>query len=164
MNLRLVRINAAVAIGALAALDVVSGAVTAASTSTYRLISVHAAYSIVDAGAGADDGQTFGLAHGDYSAAEIEECLEATTAIDAGDKIANERANRLVRVLGTFAGTALAGGGVQFNDSQPVKVRLNWLMTIGDTLTLWVRNASGAVYTTGASITIAGDLWVKDSA
>ncbi len=159
-SLRRVRISANSAIGALAALDVITNAVIAGAGDTYRLISVDCSYALIDSTV-ADDGQSFGLAHSDYTAAEIEECLEATTAIDLGDKVAQEKANRLVRMIGTFAPGSDAGE--QFNDGKRVKVRLNWKMSIGDTITLWIRNSSSTIYTTGALISMNGDLWLKDS-
>jgi len=140
----------------------VTNAVTGSAADTYRLISVKASYSWSDK-ATIDDAATFGLAHSDYDAAEIEECLEASTSIDLGDKIAQERANRLVRTIGTITGDSnVANQGNNFAGGRLVKTRLNWLMSIGDTLTLWIRNSSGNVYTTGSAITMAGDFWIKD--
>ncbi len=164
-NLRRVRMSASGIIGALAALDVVKAAVTAVAADTYRIVSVDCAYSITDLGALADDGFAFGLAHSGYTAAQIEECLESQTSIDLGDKIAQERANRLVREVGMISGSqgAVVGGGLPFNNGRRVKTRLNWKISIGDTLDIWVRNSSGVIYTTGASITMNGDLWLKDA-
>ncbi len=164
-NLRKVRIAASTAIGALAASAVISGAMTAASANKYRVTSVKASYSISDLGAGIDDVQQFGIAHSDYTAAEIEECIEATGSVDIGDKIAQERANRLVREIGTMesGSSPPTGGALSFNDGRPVKTKLNWVIGIGDTLVLYVRNGSGTVYTTGSNIVAKGEMWVSDS-
>ncbi len=164
MNLRKVRINSSLTIGALASADVVSGVVTNAAADKLRFISLLASYGISDVGAVVDDSFAFGVAHSDYTAAEIEECLEAGGSINLGDKIAAEQANRLVREIGTInpSGSSTAAAGIAFNDGKPVKTRLNWLMAAGDQLQLWVRNNSGNVYTTGAALSISGDLWVKD--
>ena len=163
-NLRRVRVATSITVGALAAKDVVSSNVIGVSVSSYRLISVDFNYGLSDLGATSDDGQEFGLAHSDYSSAEIEEALEASAGIDAGDKIANERANRLVRSVGIMVGAPGTGAGLNFNDGNPKKTRLNWFMAPGDTLALWIRNSSGTVYTTGATIDIIGSMWIKDSA
>ncbi len=164
-NLRKVRMAANVTIGALATLAVVKGGITAAASGTYRLMSIKCAYSISNLGAVVDDGFQFGVAHSDYSAAEIEECLEATASIDLGDKVAQEQANRLVRTIGTISpgGGVAAASGIPFADGRTVKTKLNWKMSIGDTLVGWVRNGSAVVYTTGATLTVQGDLWLKDS-
>ncbi len=164
-RLRRIRIATQSAAGALATLDVVTNAVTTAASETYRLISVICSYSWSDIGAIIDDGCEFGFAHSDYTAAQVEECLESFLSIDRGDKRAQEFSNRLVRSVGTIsqAGALAAAAGASFNDGKPVKTRLNWLMTTGDTLNLWIRNASGVVWTTGSSVTISGDMWIKDN-
>ncbi len=128
-----------------------------------RFMSIKANWSIADIGASIDDTFQFGVAHSDYSAAEIEECLESQAAIDPGNKTELERSNRLVRTIGVITGDGVITAGIRFNQGRPVKTKLNWLMTIGDTLSVWVRNGSGTVYTTGAKISTIGDLWVKDS-
>ncbi len=161
-NLRQVKVTNTSALGALNGGDVVSNAIIDASANRYRAISFNCSYSWATK-AIIDDGATFGFAHSDYTDAEIEECLEASGAIDQGDKVAQEQANRLVRTVGTFAGVMnTANAGAPFNDGRPVKTRLNWLMGIGDTVKLWIRNSTGTIYTTGSVITINGDLWVKD--
>ncbi len=147
-------------LGAVAALDVTSFGLTATTLNPIRLISLNASFSLADV-TDIDDGHTFGLAHGDYTNAEIEECLEAATSIDPGDKIANERANRLVRFIGTFKKDA-GGLSGSYNDGKRTKIRLNWPMPIGKLIVMWVRNASGTVWTTGSTLTVDGDLWVKD--
>ncbi len=163
-RLRKVRITPAVAIGALASLAVVKSTGTSAAANTLRFISIDMSWSITDLAANVDDAFQFGVAHSDYTAAEIEECLEATLSMDVGDKISQERANRLVREIGTISptGGTILGSGIAFNDGKPVKTRLNWLMAIGDTLDVWVRNGSGTVYTTGTILSGTGTLWVKD--
>ncbi len=161
-NLRKVRLATSVAIGALASSDVISTNISAASTNPYRLMSVDLTYSLTDLGATSDDGQQFGLAHSDYSAAEVEECLEAQASIDIGNKVEQERANRLVRNIGQITGNAGTLAGMSFNDGVSFPVKLNWHMAIGDQLNLWVRNGSSTVYTTGALIVMVGNLWVKD--
>ncbi len=164
-NYRLRRVTLATqsAAGALDSGAVVTNAVTAAATETYRLISVNASYSWAEIAAQIDDACTFGFAHSDYTATEVDECLEATGSIDKGDKIAQEQANRLVRYVGTIGGdTGAVTSNLPFNNGRRLKTRLNWLMSTGDTLNLWIRNASGVIWTTGSRVTIAGDLWIKD--
>ncbi len=163
-NLRRVRVADELAIGALATLDVVSANMTAAATDPLRVISLTATFAITDLGATADDGQEIGIAHSDYQANEIEECLEASGSIDKGNKLAQEQANRLVRSLGFATESPGTGAGMSINEGQPLKVKLNWLLSTGDSLVMWVRNGSGNVYTTGATLAVIGNLWVKDSA
>jgi len=163
-TLRKVSMTPAFAVGALATLDVISAAGTSATTNTLCVMSIDVAWAISDLGASIDDAFQFGVAHSDYSAAEIEECLEATSSMDLGNKVEQERANRLVRSIGiiTQVGAASVTGGLNFNDGRPKKTKLNWLLSIGDTLDVWVRNGSGSVYTTGSILSGIGHLWVKD--
>jgi len=159
-TLRKVNINTKVTIGALAADDVVGGIMIPAATESYLLTSVNASYAWLDSDVDVDDGLTFGLAHGDYTDAEIEECLEASGAIDLGDKLAQEKSNRLVREIGSIGGSV--GGGAVYNDGRPRKTKLNWRMTTGKTVTAWVRNNSGSVWTTSGKLGIAGKAWIRD--
>ncbi len=163
-NLRKVRVNSTFVCGALAAKDVVAGAITAAVADKLRIISAELTYQWVETQAVIDGGLEFGLSHSDYSAAEVEECLEAAGSIDLGDKIAQERANRLVRSLGTinqFTDSTVGADHGTFPNT-PIKTRLNWLMSEGDTLNAWVRNGSEVVWSTGSSFVTLGKLWVKD--
>ncbi len=140
--------------------------ITATATDPYRLLSVKLSYTWEDIAASVDDGLEFGLAHSDYTAAEIEECLESQNSIDLGDKVAQEQANRLVRTVGRISGQTVStpdAGGVQFNQGRPLKTKLNWKMSTGDTLALWIRNGSGTVWTIGGSVQAIGDFWVVDS-
>ncbi len=159
-NLRRVRIAATVPIAALAALDVVAGNIIPVSTNVYRLVSLKCSFNIADLGATIDDGQEIGIAHGDYSAAEIEECLEAQAAIDIADLVTQELADRKIRSLGYVAGLGELDQSRTLNQGRPVKVKLNWLIGIGDTVKVWVRNGSDTVYTTGSAVTVLGDAWV----
>ncbi len=161
-NLRRVRVASATPAGALASNDVTSAAITGVSTDLLRIVSVDFSYGLSDLGATSDDGQEFGLAHSDYTPAEIEACLEETGQMNPGDLLAREVGNRLVRTIGQMVGAPGTGAGLNFNNGMRVKTRLNWLLSTGDALSLWIRNSSGTVWTTGASIDTIGDMWVRD--
>ncbi len=163
---RRVRVAGTASVGALAAKDVIVNPITAAASDTYRLLSAKLSYQWADIQATIDDGLEFGLAHSDYTATEIEECLESQAAIDLGDKVAQEQSNRLVRSVGRISGLQegqVGGGGVQFNGGRPIKTKLNWKMSIGDLLSLWIRNGSGVIYTTGSAVLALGDMWIVDA-
>ncbi len=142
-------------------MDVASGVLIGPFLNKLRVVSVIAAYSWTG-NQPEDDSMEFGIAHGDYTAAEIEECLESQGSVDFGDKIEQERANRLVRSIGIITGGEAAAAGGAFNDGKPVKTRLNWLLTEGESTVMWVRNGSGVIYTTGSNLVVSGDMWVKD--
>ncbi len=163
-NLRKVRIFDSLAAGALAAADVVSGVLVPSSITPYRVTSVQLSYSFTDIGATQDDGQEFGLAHSDYTAAEIEECLEIINSVDQGNKIAQEQANRLVRTIGMMQGAPGTGASKSFNNGVPKKTKLNWYIGNGDGINIWIRNGSGTIWTAGAQLTSLGHMWIKQPA
>ncbi len=163
-NLRRVRANASITVGALGTKSLVASAATGVVENTLRVISTKCTFTWSGIGAAIDDSLEFGWAHSDYTAAEIEEALEASGSMSPSEKIQAEQANRFVRLIGTISAASVAdGGGVAFNQGRPVKTKLNWLLIEGDTLKLWARNGSGVVYTTGSTLSMVGDLWVKDA-
>ncbi len=155
-NLRRVRLTPEDPILNLLSDIVVKQAMSAVSVATYRAVTLKGLWSISGLTAG-EGPLTIGVAHSDYSITEIGECLQAQAGIDPANKIENERANRLVRVIGSFNSDGV------LNDGKPVKTCLNWLIPIGQTLDMWAFNESTAQLTTGAVLNFAGDLWVKDS-
>ncbi len=114
-----------------------------------RILSAELTWAIEDL-ASADGPVQVGLAHGDYTDAEIEQCLEAVGAWDEGDKIAQEQAKRLVRIVGMVSEEETV-----LNDGLAIKTRLNWRIATSDTLRWWARNRGDAM-TTGAEILISG--------
>ncbi len=155
-SLRRVRTQPSLALGTLASKGVLSGALIATADGAYRAISVRLSWSMIGLDA-ADGPIVFGLAHSDYSVTEIKESLEAANAISVGNKVAQEQVNRLVRQVGVMP----ADG--EFNDGMPVKTRLNWLIPIGKAINFWAYNDGGALLVTGAILSCAGEMWVKDS-
>ncbi len=108
----------------------------------------------------------FGVAHSDYTDAEIQEVIDASGSWDPGDKIAQERAKRLVRKIGEFSSDAEASQAddVDFNDGVPKKTKLNWMLQTGDTLKMWIMNRSAsAVATTVPVMKCDGhaNLWMR---
>ncbi len=110
------------------------------------ITSLVASWSMRDFTAGADDGPILvGLAHGDYTDAEIEAVIENSLSWDVGDKIQQEIARRLVRIVGTFRGGPEASAPVVLNEGRLIKTKLNWTFITGATLKVWAYNlgASG---------------------
>lgn len=97
-----------------------------------------------------------GICHADYSAAEIEECLEAQGAWKESDKIEQEKARRLVRRVGVFP---LRSSGEALNQGMPVYTTLNFKIEEGATITLWMKNLSTTEgLTTGGIVSINGTM------
>ncbi len=100
-----------------------------------------------------------GVAHSDYTLAEIEEWIESTGTWDEGNKQQQEVGQRLIRRIGVFEtsrGAAAIGSSV-LNDGKAIKTKLNWILNQGQTLNLWVYNlGNAAVATTTPIVTAEG--------
>ena len=156
-----VRFSNSLGAGALAAADVISGNLLVTGDAKFRLISLDFVATWIDIKAITDSGLMFGFAHSDYTAAEIEEALEITTSINQGDLIAREKADRLVRIVGTIQGNPDSVDDSEvFAGGMKRRIKLNWSFPIGKTLNMFVFNASGTVWTTGSSILLTGTAFV----
>ncbi len=105
----------------------------------------------------------FGVAHSDYTDAEIQEVIDNSGSWDTGNKISQEIGKRLVRTIGTMVGEgSVAAGDVRFNDGKPLKTKLNWILNSGDTLRMWVQNRSASAISTSVPVLKAdgqANLW-----
>ncbi len=104
-----------------------------------------------------------GIAHSDYTAAEIEEVIEAVGSWDEGNKITQERMRRQVRIVGQFSDQGALRTQV-LNEGRPITTKLNWILTTGDTLDVWAYNLGTAAFsTTDPQIHVEGhvNLWAR---
>ncbi len=99
-----------------------------------------------------------GYAHNDYSVTEIKEALESEAAMATGNKVANEQANRLVRLVGIMPIDSEDG---VLNDGRPIRTRLNWAIPLGGNVATFAYNRSGGTLTTGLVTTISGKARVR---
>ncbi len=144
---------------ALAPKDVVGAVFDEVVNERTRITSIDATYSLANFTPIANAGPLIvGVAHSDYSDAEIEEWIESTGQWNEGDLVASrEIGKRLIRQIGAFATPDDAADIVTLNDGKAIKTRLNWILLQGQTLRLWVYNSgSAAVATTAPSVTVNG--------
>ncbi len=158
-NLRAVRIRPELSLLTLASDTVLTVALTGAGTTDYRMMSVDLTYSLKNLTAG-EGPIMVGLAHSDYTVAEIKEYIDSVASISQGLKIEQERSRRLIRIVGTFVTEAQAN----LNHGEPIKTRLNWLMAEGggNAVNAFVFNMGTAPLTTGSFLNLIGTCWVKD--
>ncbi len=105
-----------------------------------------------------------GLAHSDYSAAEIEQFIENTGSWKQGDLINQEIGQRRIRVVGVFDTPVDAGDSAVLNDGKPIRTKLGWILTTGQTVDQWAYNlGTAAVATTDPAIHLQGkaNLWPR---
>jgi len=156
-NLRRVRVTPEMPILNVLSDVAVKQAISAVAVSTYRAISLKGLWAITNLTVN-EGPLTVGVAHSDYTVLEIQECLISQASIDPGNKVEQERANRLVRLIGSFNEDGV------LNDGEPVSTKLNWLIAIGRSVDMFIFNESTSQLTTGAVLNFTGNLWVKDSA
>lgn len=156
-NLRKVRASPTITVGGLASATAVEEDFFGTNDEGYKVVSVEAAWSMENHTS--NEGPVLvGFAHGDYTVTEIKECLESAS-INQGNLIQRERANRLVRVVGMFAGNSQ---DEVLNDGQPIKTKLNWYIPEGKTFLVWAYNDSSGTFTTGTLIHVNGHGWIRN--
>ncbi len=125
--------------------------------SGYRVISIDGTWSIHDLtpGEGPID---FGVAHSDYSVAEILQALSSNAGWAPTDLIEMEQSRRLVRLIGTFSGQ---DANETFNDGKPKRTKLRWPFRANQNMVMFAVNRSGAALTTGAVLEVAGKAYLR---
>ncbi len=129
--------------------------------------SIVATWRLADMTQGAGIGPIMvGVAHSDYTQAEIEEWIETTGSWNEGDLIqTKEVSRRLIRNIGTFRGDGVSGVGIDvLTNGKPIKTMLKWILTTGDTLNLWAYNLGGnPLATTVPTVFVQGhaNLWPR---
>ncbi len=144
------------ALSTLADNSVLKTAIQAAFTRRFRVAYLKGTW-IIRGGTSTEGPLVVGLAHSDYTIAEIQEATDVSV-ISSSEKIANERRRRLVRKVGAFkmfeSNEQLQGD----RGSEKVFTRLNWPIEEDFSLDLWAQNRSGATLTTGAILEFDGQL------
>ncbi len=97
-----------------------------------------------------------GIAHNDYTDAELTENLNQTGMEDPGDKIAQERGRRLVRRAGQFS---VVAANEVLNDGKAKRTKAGFVLTDGFAPNFWAQNRSGATLTTGMVVQISGKIY-----
>jgi len=132
-------------------------------TEQARISSILASWALTNFTPFLDSGPMMvGLAHSDYSVAEIEEYIENVDSWDEGDLVqSREIGRRLIRILGIFDNPVAVTDSISLNDGKPIKTKLNWQLASGQTLRLWVYNTGSASIATAVKVDGRGhaNLW-----
>lgn len=98
-----------------------------------------------------------GIAHSDYTAAEVEAWIEQTQSWNEGDLIGQEIAKRKIRIVGTFHNFGDAATTFTLNDGKPIATKLGWILIQSQQLSLWAYNlGTAAVATTVPTVNVQG--------
>ncbi len=151
-------VSEALSLGTLAAEDVVGVLFDQVVQERTLCTSVVARYSMTGFTKSTGDGPILvGLAHGDYSDSEIEVWIETTGSWDETDLVQQEVGSRKIRRVGIFDNPVDEAASVTLNDGKPIKTKLNWILTQGQTLRLWAYNlGTSALATTSPRIDVQG--------
>ncbi len=150
-------IDGQLALGALAASDVAKGNLGSVLDQECWAISIDTIISTTNITAG-DGPLLVGVAHSDYSAAEIEEWIEEASSWIKSNKIGQERARRKIRTIGIFRGNL---DEEIMNDGRMLRTKLGFALEDGQTLAFWGYNQSDVVFTTGGTVNIHGKAYLR---
>ncbi len=147
-------------LGTLAANTATLGPTNTVTEST-RCTSIKNVYSYSGYTTAVDQGPIMvGVAHSDYSLAEIEAWIEQTTSWAAGDLIAKEISQRKIRKIGIFpiGGSAGSVGTANvLNDGRPIRTKLNWMLHTGQGLNFFSYNlGSAALASSSPNVNVQG--------
>lgn len=154
-RIRKIPISNTVVLGALATKDALIQATLNVSDTEYLLMNLEGTW-FWDSAATGDGPINVGFAAPGYTAAQVEEKIEAAGAIDIGDPVAQEQANRKVRSVGTIADVRPS-----LRDGRIVKTKLNWRVAIGDQPQIYVYNQEGGPLVTGSALLFQGHAWIR---
>ncbi len=153
------------ALGTLAAKDVVKGDFDQTVNERTLVSSVIATWSLSEFTKSTGDGPILvGIAHSDYTAAEIEEFIENAGSWNEGDLVNQEVGQRKIRRVGIFSTPDDEAQTVTLNDGTPIRTKLNWILLQGQTLSHWAYNlGTGALGTTSPTLNTQGhaNLWPR---
>ncbi len=159
-------VDEVLAISTLAARTLISADFDEAPIERTFISSVVASWAISDLTVSANDGPLMvGLAHSDYTDAQIEEYIENLGSWNEGGKVAQERARRQIRVVGILdCVNGVVGEWATLNEGKPIKTKLGWILVTGQTVSLWAYNlGSSAFATTDPQLHLQGhaNLWPR---
>ncbi len=149
------RVSGNLDLSTLATVTLLGADLVPAADEAYRAISLDVAVA-ADAIVGGDGPVAVGIAHGDYTNAEIEEWIEATTSISRGDQLVLEKARRKCRLIGEL--TAVNGA---IGDGRRLRVKMGWAIPTGDTLKVWAYNYGSGPMTTGTRVSVSGKMYLR---
>ncbi len=157
------RIDFEMALATLAGNTALSAAESNVLSETAFLSSIKASWSLKDQTPVAADGPIWvGVAHSDYTTAEIEEWIEEGASWDEGNMVSREINRRKIRQVGVFRGSAAGAAGAEvLNDGCPITTKCKWTLVTGDTVRFWAYNQGAGGLTAGSTLHVNGhaNLW-----
>ncbi len=154
------RIHHKLGLGTLAAITLVGGTDVETLSEPAFLSSIKAVWSLDDFTPAAGVGPIMvGVAHSDYTDAEVEEWAELVTSWSRGDQISQEKNRRKIRQVGVFHSTGITSPNaiMVLNDGKPITTKCKWMVFSGQTIRYWAYNmGENSLATTAPDVNIEG--------
>ncbi len=150
------------ALGATGPRAVVNGGITDTVTEKAWLSSVKLTWALQQFTKGTDDGPVaVGVAHSDYTSAEILAWINQTASWDEGDLIGQEVAKRKIRWVGVFINPDTVDDTSVLNDGKLITTKCGWIIKTAESLNIWAFNMGSSALTTGADVQTVGhaNIW-----
>ncbi len=159
-------LNETLALGTLATRTLIGGNASETVTEKTWVSSVVATWAMQGFTPASGDGPILvGLAHSDYSDAEIEAWVENSGSWSEGDLVSTtEVGRRKCKMVGIFRGITAETFAAVLNEGRPIRTKLNWMLVTGQTVKIWAFNlGSSALATTDPQIRVEGhaNLWPR---
>ncbi len=158
------QIDHTLALATLGSLDVIGSVVGDTVTETAWCSSIRCTYTLGGFTPAAGDGPIMvGVAHSDYTDAEIEGWIENNASWNQSNLVAQEIAKRKIRRIGVFQtefdDTILTQSVL--NDGKPITTKCGWLLGSAQTLRFWAFNMGSSSLTTGTLYKVEGfaNIW-----
>ncbi len=159
------QINHKLNIGTLATKTLVGSNIVDVLDEQAWLSSVKATWTLKNVTPGATVGPLLvGIAHPDYTDAEVEEWIENSASWERFDQIGQEVAKRKIRKVGMFRGTGGIAEADVLNDGRPITTKAGWMLGTGQSVKIWAYNSGGGAYaTTDPDLRVEGhaNLWPR---
>ncbi len=159
------QIDNAFNLGTLAANTLIGDDVDDVLTEKAYLSSVKATWTLSAGTAGPTVGPVLvGVAHSDYSDAEIEAWIENVSGWEEFNEVQQEIAKRKIRRVGILKVPETASLQAELNDGKPITTKCGWMLGTGQTVRIWAYNMGvGAFATTDPVVHTQGhaNLWPR---
>ena len=140
-------INHTLALSTLAAKTLITSLVGDVVTEKAWCSSVKLAWQVAEWTPAVGDGPIMvGVAHSDYSTAELEAWIENTSSWEEGDQVQQEIAKRKIRRVGTFTTLGDVAAQMTLNDGKPIRTKCGWMLTTGQTIRVWAYNMGTSAF------------------
>jgi len=154
-----------ITVGTLAAQTLVSVINSDVVTERAWLSSVMVRWSLENVTAGSNIGPLLvGVAHSDYTDAEIEAWVENSLSWKESDLVGQEVARRKIRRVGVFETPQAVEDAVVLNDGKPIRTKCGWYLATGQSVRWWAYNMGQAAYATSSpNVAMEGhaNLWPR---